>query len=209
LFAVPTAIVAWLLDKPGDAGWMTRWIASGVSLVAAGSLLRLLLKRDVVPDWLRKHAGDYCTQDGFAFIVQPVVIESTLHFEAWFQNQFERPCDAVITLRPGRGFFMNRADIEEIRFEIACGPASFGVARLPVPLKRELYGKRQEFEVRAERRYPDGKGKRLRFHPGMSVGAESAAASNSRALLSAMALLTGTLVFHKTARAKITLPMDV
>ena len=129
--------------------------------------------------------------------------------EVYFQNQYDKPCIGRIALRPARGFFLARANIETITYEIECAPASFGFARVAMPIPEKLQGKRQSFEAGASVHYPDGKGQQLRFFDGVYLRANTNFGNAFATALTVAGAATGMIVLTSPATANVDLPARV
>ncbi len=169
LIASITAAAAWIDDRPNAMVWSFRIGSSLLAVAALGLILKLQFRADLAHDYLRDYAKQYFNRDGFCFAFAATVVDGIAYLDAIFQNQYENPCLGRIALRPAQGFFMNRAKIETIAYEIELGPAAYGVARLAIPIPGKLQGQRQSFEVGASAYFPDGKGRRLRFQDGLRL----------------------------------------
>lgn len=202
-------LFAWIVDRPDATTWGFRVGSPTLALLALGAILKLNNRRDLARDYLREHAGDYFNRDGFCFAFVATAIDGIAYLDAYFQNQQNEPCLGRIALRPARGFFMGRVKIETIMYEIQCAPAAFGVARIAVPLLGKLQGKRQSFEVGASVRYPQGKGRRLRFHDGIFLRTNSSFGNAFGRTLTVAGAATGSILLSKPATVTIDLPVGV
>jgi hypothetical protein len=206
IVATIVACVVWADDRPTAVVWNVRIVATLVAVLSVGSLLKLHFRRDLAPDFLRQTAGEYYNRDGFCFAFAAVEVDGVCQFQAFFQNQFERPCLGRIALRPARGFFLTRAKIESLTFEIPCDGAAYGVATLPLPLPSAMFGKKQAFEVGASVTYPEGKGKRMRFHDGIFLRANTNFGDSFGTALTIAGALTGSIVYSSPATVTLQLP---
>ncbi|MDB2685643.1 hypothetical protein N9Y42_00330 [Mariniblastus sp.] len=161
-------LLFWLLDRPDSAVWTTRIVAPIVTAVAVGIIVFLNSKKDLAPDFLSEKFETFFNQNGFCFAFSTSVKDGIAYIEAYYQNQYANPCVGQIALLPARGFWMNRADVVTITFEIKCESGEFGCCRIPVAIPVELQGQNQRFDVNASVTFPDGTGKRLRFSDGTS-----------------------------------------
>jgi len=209
IVATMAAAVAWFHDQPDPTVWGFRFGAAAVSLAALGFLLKLNFRRDRENDYLRQVNGNYFNRGGFCFSFVPRVADGVCWFDAYFQNQYDRPCRGRIALRPGRGFFLTRAAIETVVWEVECGPAAFGVARVPVPVGPERQGKKQPFEVGASVEYPEGHGSRVRFHDGLFLRKNADFGDAFTTSLAVAGLVAGGVVMSKPATWTLTLPTGV
>jgi len=202
-------IGAWMQDQPGAIAWSFRIGSIIAPVLALGTILKLHFRADVAFDYLRKQAGTYFNRDGFCFALSAVAEDHIAYVVAHFQNQRDRPCRGRIALRPARGFFLGRANLDVIVFDIECAPAAFGMARLAVPLPENLQGKRQAFEVGASVDHLDEKGQTLRFHDGVFLRTNSNFGNPFGTAVAVAGLLGGAVVINQPAKATIQLPIGV
>jgi len=200
--------VAWMDDRPSQLTWMFRLGSPVVALVGLVGFLLIHFRRDKVPDYLYQFCGGFFDRGGFCFTFGARSEDGICFVDAYFQNRHERPCIGRLALRPARGFFGHRP-IEAITYEIHCGSAAFGVARMPVPIAAAMQGKRQTFEVGASVDYPQGKGRALRFRDGIVIRANSNFGNAFGTALTVVGALGGTLVLSKPATLSIDLPVGV
>ncbi|MDB5335301.1 MAG: GTP-binding protein LepA [Planctomycetaceae bacterium] len=212
LFIIVAGIVAlfvWTDDRPDQTTWILRGSTIVVTALSLAVILRLHFRRDLARDYLQEITGGYFNRDGFCFVFGAEAVDGVCQFHAYYQNQYERPFVGRIALRPARGFFLTRAKIDTITFEIACDAAAYGVATLPIPLPREIQGKPQSFEVGASVNYPQGKGKRLRFRDGVFLRTNTNFGNSFGTALKVAGALGGAIVLSSPATATVLLPTDV
>jgi hypothetical protein len=162
--------MAWLVDRPDALVWSLRIGGPSLAALAIGLLLRLRLRADIAHDYLRELAGghDYYNCDGFSFVVSTVVVEKTVYFGIYYQNQRDQECQGRIAFRPEGGHSPGHAAVENIAYEIDCPPAAFGVARIAVPVPEKQPVTCQSSRISVAVKYPKGRGRRLRFGDGVS-----------------------------------------
>ena len=203
------AVFAWDADRPGATTWSFRIGGPIAAILTLGLILKLHFRADLEHDYLRPITGTYFNRDGFCFAFMVTAIDGVAFMEAYFQSQYDRRCLGRIVLRPARGFFMTRAPIDAMTFEIECPPAGFGFARLAISIPEKLQGTRQSFEVGASVRYPDGKGRRIRFHDGVFLRSNTRFGDSFGTALIVAGTATGSIVLSKPATATIDLPVGV
>ena len=206
------SLLAWIVaDRPDATTWSFRIGAPITVLLSLGLILKINRRPDLEPDYLRSlnGFGTYFNRDGFcfAFVVTPV--NGIAYIDAYFQTQYDKPCIGRIALRPARGFFLTRANIGAITFEVECPPSGYGFARIAIPLPKKLQGKRQSFEVGASARYPEGKGRRIRFHDGVLLRSDTNFGNSFGTLLTITGAATGSIILSKPATVTVTLPAGV
>jgi len=209
IVGIIAAVFAWMADRPDATTWGFRIGAPITALLALGLILKLHFRPDLEPDYLRSLTGTYFNRDGFCFAFVVTPIDGIAFMHAYFQTQYDTPCVGRIALRPARGFFMSRASIDAITFEVECPPSGFGFARIAIPLPVKVQGKRQSFEVGASAQYPDGKGRRIRFHDGVFLRSNTNFGNSFGIALTIAGAATGSIVLSKPATATVALPAGV
>lgn len=164
-------LVAWLSPinpRESTFNWTVR-IASAVIFPASlAALIYLHSRPEKVPDFLSKRKNLRIGRGGVVFVFDAAARDGWAWIEVYYQNRFANRGNVTIALTPSQNLFMKRNDIEPALFTFPCGPAAFGVVRVPMAIKREYQGKSQQFDVGADLDYPNGLGECLRN----SVGAE-------------------------------------
>jgi hypothetical protein len=206
--AIATSI-AWMLDRSDATMWGVRIGAPVLALLALALIVKLNSRVDRAHDYLRERCGTYFNRDGFCFAIVVSAVNETAYMEVWYSNQFDQPSVGKIAVRPARGFWMGRAKIEAMTFRIENAPATFGVARVAIPIPNNLQGKRQTFEVGGSVQYPQGKGRRLRFHDGVFLRTNEAFADSFTTALTIAGAAAGVIVLSRPATVKIDLPNDI
>jgi hypothetical protein len=209
IVSAPTAAIAWVIDRPDVITWSLRLGCLAAAILSLGVILRPYFRSDLVHDYLRDRARTYFNRDGFGFTVFVTSIDGIARMDLYFLNQYDKPCVGRVALRPARGFFLTRANVETIAYEIDCAPAAFGFARLAIPIPEKLQGKRQAFEVGASVHYPEGKGKRLRFHDGLFLRANTNFGNAFGTALTVAGLFAGKIVISRPATITVDLPTGV
>lgn len=212
MFVAPASAVAWLGGILNAPDWVvpTLKYAGPVLCVIALTVLLVIHNRpDEVPDFLAKHVRRYFNRGGLCFGVRTTVADGECVLVVFFQNQYTGRCVGRIALRPAREFFLNRADISPVAIEVECGPAAFGVARVPLGVPLALQGRRQRFEVGASVAYPSGRGRQVRFRDGTVLSANSDFGNAFGTGLMVAGALTGQIVYTRPAEIARTLPHGV
>ena len=173
IIGVFAAVFGWSADRPTETEWGLRIGGPAAASMAIIIILALHFRADLAHDYLRPITGSYFNRDGFCFALVATAVDGIAYLDVYFQTQFDRPCQGRIAVRPARGFFLTRAKIDTITFDIDCPAAGFGFVRFAIPVPAKLQGKKQSFEVGASASHPEGKGKRLRFHDGVFLRTNS------------------------------------
>jgi len=194
-------------------GWMDHGIKG---LIVPGSLLAAVFalliwaefRRDHAPDFLRQQFKRYFERDGLCFAILPWVKEDAFAWRVFFQNRYERPCEALIAFRPATRFVgFGRASLPEVRVPIRCDGGAFGLATIRFGIPQKHQGRNIQFEVIAFAQFPDGKGKMLRFRDGIRVGRKNRSAADTA--VSALSIMALHPHFTHAATLKLQLPIDV
>ncbi len=208
LVGILAGAFAWHHDHPDTTTWGFRIGAPAAALLMLVVLLKLQFRVDLAHDYLRDQAGTYFNRNGFCFACLAAAEEGIGYMDIFFQNQRDRPCVGRVALRPARGLF-GRTAIQTITCTIECAPAAFGRARVAIPISRKLQGKRQSFEVGASVHYPHGKGKRLRFHDGVFLRANSKFGDSVVNALAVAGTAAGSIILSRPAATTLCLPENV
>ena len=199
--------VAWLIPASKEPSvWWFRIGALLVLILASGFFLWTSRRRESAPDFLSKLAGNFFERDGFAFTVTTEVVGGVCHLCVWFQNRYERACEAEVLVRTAERWLAPQRHLPEARASIMVQPGAFGKALSPWPLPVELQGTKVLVDVMAKRKYPRGRGKLLRYRTGLAVGTTPLSG------VSDILAVLGALTMHHTrraARAEIHLPQHV
>jgi hypothetical protein len=209
LFAVPAAAVVWFDDAPGPVYPILRFACPILAILAIAIFLKLHFRADEVPDFLHRQMGSYFNRGGLCFNLQAIEEDGICVLAVFFQNQRDAPCQGRIAIRPARGFFLGRANIDTIAVDIACEPAAFGIAKIPLAVPAQLRGKWQPFEVGASVEFPQGAGKLLRFRDGVALRSNSQFGNPFGTTLTVVGALTGQIVLASPATIKLQLPNNV
>jgi hypothetical protein len=199
--------VSWLIPAAKEPGvW---WFRIG-GIVVLGAVWAFYLwmnkKADVAPDFLWKIAETFFEKNGLAFILDTEVVNGSCHLRAWFQNRYERACEAVVMVRTAERWLAPQRHLPDARISFTCEPGAFGKATIEWPIPEQLQGRKVMLDVMASRKYRKGKGRLLRKRTGLMVG--SAPLSGISDVLSVLGVLGG---FHgrRAARTEIVLPTAV
>lgn len=207
IIALIVTVLFWFEDRPDRTTWIVRFTAPLIGLMILAIVLKVHFRKDREPDYLRTIFGNYFNRGGFCFAMTASAQDGICHLHAHFQNQHERPCVGRIALRPSRGFFLTRAKIDAIMFEVPCEGGAFGVVTLPIPLPRAVLGTEQSFDVAAWVSYPKGRGRRLRFRDGILVrGNTEMGVAATTGLILAGALAGMIVIPSSPAKMTIQLP---
>ena len=209
IVAAIAAFLAWIADQPDAVTWGFRIVAPVVCVLSLAIILVLQSRADLEHDYLRRVSSTYFNRDGFCFSFIVTAHADIAYMEAFFQSQYDQPSHGRIALRPARGFFMSRANIDTVTFDIECPPAGFGFIRIPIAIPKEYQGKRQSFEVGASVQYENGKGNRIRFHDGVFLRANSNFGNSFATALTIAGAAAGSIVHTSPATTILQLPVDV
>lgn len=183
--------------------------------VAALGVIALMVhvwrRPDALPDHLRQLAGRYFEQDGFCFApTVETAADGTSWFSVYFQNRFERAADARVLVRPGvRSFRVSRHPLPTVVLDVRCPGVAFGVVRVPFPVPARYHGRKVNFEVAADAKYPGGRGKLHRVRGGVRVGSTSELSGRHQLLSFVAMLFLGIISSHQAASVTLQLPTNI
>ena len=207
-----TGILAWGAPRhPDRVVWALRLgCPIGVALFA-WMFVRVKNRRENLPDLLAQAfgRGRYFERDGLCFAFRPVLTtDGRCWMQVYFQNRYERPCVARIVLRPpSRTFWIGRWPMQAIDVTVECDGAAFGVHRTPWPVPFKLQGRTAKFDTACRARYPQGRGRLLRFREGARTGVPGSDLGAAAMALGAAAV--GSLYISRPARWRVRLPKGV
>ncbi|MCA9072897.1 MAG: hypothetical protein KDA84_28435 [Planctomycetaceae bacterium] len=171
MIGLAVSALAWVDDFPDDLKWGFG-IGGGILIgLAMGLFLYLHFRRDLEHDYLHEYCNNFLNHHGFCFVVGCTAYDGIAFLEIYFQSQRDVPCVGGVSLRLETGTFSKSSSSRNIRCEMECPPAGFGVARIPIALAEKWQGKREKVQVGASVRYPEGKGHVVRFRDGVFVRA--------------------------------------
>jgi len=205
--AVMSGTVAWIIPASNEPGvWWFRIGALVVLILTTALFLRNKRRRDQVPDFLSRLSGNFFERDGFTFVVTTEVHAGVCHLCVWYQNRYERDCNAEVMVRTSERWLAPQRHLPDVRVKILCSPAGFGKALVPWPLPLELQGRKVLLDVMARRKYNHGRGRLLRYKPGLAVGSTPfSKVSDVLSILEVVSLHGG----RRAARTQLLLPQNV
>jgi hypothetical protein len=203
-------IVAWLPSPTNEVSSVTWWLRIGCPILGVVCLAPLVwaqTRKDKAPNFLSRITPRYFERDGFCFAIVPQVVNGKCSMHIYFQNRYDQPCSAQILIRASSGLFSGRPDLSDITLGLTCGPTEFGCSTIPWTIPENLQGKIVSLSLYAGVKYPNGRGKLLRFKDGLRVGAVGT--DVWREGLQIAGAIGGALVISRPARIKFTLPSGV
>jgi len=165
-----------------------------------------------LPDMLLQETGKYFEREGFCFAPKLEVIDGCSWLKVIFQNRYSGHVSAKVVIRPPqRTFWFGRHKLPDIGVNIECPGGAFGVIRVPFPIQARYQGRSINFDLGADREYPQGKGALLRFREGRVVGSIRKMTSGYTAALFVLGpwVALALLALAQKAQAKLRLPEDV
>jgi hypothetical protein len=205
-----TCGIAWIDDHPTALTWALRIGSIVLTVIAIVVFLIAHLQPDNAPDYLYQKCGSYFAAGGFAFQIQPRECEGRCQLVTYFQNQTDKPLVASVGLQPALGFFLNRATIPVISFEVPCEAGAYGMAAIPFAVPSKYQGKSQSFDVGVAVKHLAGRGKNLRNRDGIPVGTLKKTDLDSAMIhIAARTLLVGQISIDNPAQLTLKLPSNV
>lgn len=204
-------ILAWLpMGVTNEVSSVTWWFRIGspiLGVICLAPLIWAQTRKDKAPNFLARITPRYFERDGFCFAIVPKVANGNCTLQIYFQNRYDQPCSAQILIRASSGLFSGRPDLSDITLGLTCNPAEFGCSTIPWAIPENLQGKAVSLSLYAGVKYPNGRGKLLRYKDGIRVGAVGT--NVWREGLQIAGAIGGALVISRPARIKFTLPAGV
>lgn len=200
------AVILWVPFDKDPPPLIVRLTATLIAVGGLGTLLWTMYRGDLVPDMLRAARGEYFQRAGLAFLPEITVVDGACVLLLHFQNQFSRPCNAVVQLTPLRSASLSKPFAQKIRLEFDCGPAAYGTVARRLSLPRACLGKSQTFKVGCGVKFPAGRGRQVRFRTGMPASSVSGLESGVFAVLSVFALAVGAIVVRSSSKVTVRFP---
>jgi len=187
--------------------WWVR-IGSVVSLAFICIYYRWASRRkDLAPDFFHR-LEEFFEKDGFTFIVGTEVRANVCQLCVYFQNRYERSCEATVMLRTSERLLAPQRHLPDAKVSFTCEPGAYGKATSNWPLPIELQGKKVWVDVMAECEYLKGRGELLRYRGGSKVGSTPASAASD--MISFLGVVfVGIHASRRLARTQILLPSGV
>ena len=207
LISLGTGVFGWMMPAKEFAPGFQFWMRLSPSISVSALLLIIWgdFRSDKVPDFLQDRFKAYFERDGLCFGFMPSKTEPNFCWLIFFQNRYEKPCRVVISIRPGiANFGIIRPSIAELKIEIECEGAAFGVAKARCEIPKKYHGKCLWFDVAGHTHYPDGRGTMLRFKDGIRVGSRQKSGLDTALLLASG--LTGHMHYNSQARFRANIP---
>ena len=208
ILAVCGAAVAWGFPQADVFVWCMRFGLTILSAAIGWILIREARRKEILRDLLLETSPDYFEHDGVCFNFVPAVDRRIFWIKLFFQNRYERSCNARFVLRPHIRLTTGKQSFETIDIDVVVEGAAFGVVTIPIALPIEAQGKLIHCDVMSETSYPAGRGKLLRYRSGIQVGSPSLF-SAGRAGLAVLGLFAGAIVTSRRAQLSMRLPTDV
>jgi hypothetical protein len=208
IFGIIAGLMAWYDDLPNSTGWSFRIVSPILAVVSLALLLKLQFRKDLAHDYLREQCKTYFNRDGFCFVPTFEVIDGHFWAVVSFQNQRDAPSVGSVGLAPPKSLF-GRAPIDSFALEIPCEPGAYGIARMPVVVPAACQGKKQKLEIGAAARYPEGRGRRIRFFDGIHVRRNSSFEFGVRGAAILIAAAGGALLITRPPSLEIQFPRGI
>ncbi len=171
LFLVSLAggMIAWTTPVDGPAAGFHWGLRVASLLLGVWGLLLVVIRAwrsDAAPDLLRRVAGRHFGRGGVLWAFDLDRREDVCRLLIYYQNRYRRPARATVVVQPSADLPLARAAIDPVVVQIPCGPAAYGVVRVPLAVQEEYQGTKLVFEVAASVDYPHGTGRLLRHRVG-------------------------------------------
>jgi len=163
-------------------------------------------RSEKAPEFLWRLGVTPFERDGFCFLIVPEKYEGKPCLTIHYQNQYAGRCEATVGIGTTWTLFSKYPNIKGFTVGFRVGPGEYGFATFTLPLPPNIKGKTVSLDVSASVKYPDGRGKLLRFRNGLQVGA--ADVSFWKEGLQALGAAAGSLIVTQPARIKLSMPFD-
>lgn len=201
---------AWLEHRPNNLVWVFRIGAIALALISIAILLAMDWRKDLVRDYLHERFGNYFERNGLCFMAVVAMRGGVCYFDLYFQNRFERPCNAKIALRPaGSSGARKNWECYLLTYDISCPPAGVGIASIPIYISAALRGSELKFDIGATVKYPDGKGRMLRFRDAAMLRANVEFRNRYYQMLTILGLCGAVWVNLRQPQLYVCLPQDI
>jgi hypothetical protein len=203
-------IISWMpgpTNEVSSVGWWFRIGCPILGVVCLAPLIWAQTRKDKAPNFLSRITPRYFERDGFCFAIGPQIVNGNCSMQIYYQNRYDQSCSAQILIRASSGLFSGRPDLSDITLGVSCGPAEFGCSTIPWAIPENLQGKVVSLSLYAGVKYPNGRGKLLRYKDGLRVGAVGT--DVWREGLQIAGAVGGALVISRPARIKFPLPAGV
>ncbi|MCA9279075.1 MAG: hypothetical protein H6815_13950 [Phycisphaeraceae bacterium] len=212
ILSLPVVALSLATNQPTALTWSVRIASILVCSVSILLLSYLMLRRDKVPDYLRRIDRAYYNCRGLCFAVASHNASGIGCIDIYYQNMHENPCFGQIALRLTPSLIGGRWIPEPIHAMFVCDPAAYGLVRVPIAIPEKKQGRVQYFDVGAEVEYPNGRGALLRFRNGRLMRTNTNFSNPTKQSLGFLGLFVLSpllALMARSDRVKVTLPESV
>lgn len=167
--------MAWTIPaRQGEAGftWGMRIFSTLCLVMPIFTMIWLHRLPDLAPGFLAKMRGGPAERDGLHFVCKMEVEDSRGCMVVYYQNRYNRPCDAKISLRVQPSLFKD-TEMPKFTFNISAEGGEYGKQSMVWAIPRILQGKKANWDITAEIKYPKGRGTLLIGRSGLETGRTS------------------------------------
>jgi hypothetical protein len=204
-------LVAWCAQVGrADVLWAVR-LGTPMVGVAVGWWFRKSLHRpEKLEDLLARLAPGYLEREGLCFMPVLETEGGCCRMSIYFQNRYSGHASAQVEVRPPmKTLGLGRHPLPTVAVQVECPGAAFGVIRVPFPIPDKYQGRRMQFEMGADARYPARRGELLRFRSGKGVGSIRDLDQSGLAALALLSLPLALLALSQVTRLRLALPTGV
>jgi len=164
-------LVAWCMQTGrADVIWALRLGAPLLAAAVGWWFYKAAHRPENFEDLLTKVAPRYLERDGLCFMPVIDAANEAGRVSIYFQNRFAGHATGRIEMRPPlRSFWFGRHALPTIAAQVECPGGAFGVLRLPFAIPAKYQGRRMQFNIGADVKYPAKRGQLLRFRSGKRV----------------------------------------
>jgi hypothetical protein len=151
--------------------WIGRIISLAVVAIAGGLLIYSKTLKDKAPDLLAKIFPGYFERNGFCFAIIPEIIGGQSKISVYYQNRYERACEAEVSFAPTKVAFKEVSELPKFKIKVACEGGEFGKILCDFGLPLRFKNEAILWDVDATTKYHKGHGKLLRLRDGLRAPA--------------------------------------
>ncbi len=145
-----TPLAAWVVFPAG-------------AVLSFGTILWAKFRPDRAPDFLRRESRGMFENNGFCLAIKPRIEGRRFFCDVFFQNRFDAPRRARVTLQPGGGFWLHRAERPTLVIPVDCEAGAYGVVEIPLGIPGEHQGALHGMVLAVNVERTAGRGRKLRF----------------------------------------------
>ncbi len=161
---------------------------------------------NLAPDFLGEISPQYFERDGLCFLFVVEKAEPCARMVLFYQNRFEKPCEAKVLIGPTPVALANLDGLPKFQFSLSPQGGEFGKQSLAWSIPSRFQGGNVLWDVAAQVKYPSGRGVMLRGRNGADVGDHLIGTAEEAAKAVTSLLLGPASISGKSARINLKMP---